>query len=547
MPRSEEPRRAPVRQRGRPAAARWMRALACALVMAAAGWLGAAPAQAQQQGGAGVPRHPSAALEHVARYVMALPGKADTVILAAQGTQEGHWRFVNRSGEMFTVGNPDEMTRVISVLYPEAKPGARLLLYMTEDTVFRHGATLKALPAGADLNMVVRGRSWRLRRNAAEPERPLAEMRSNLGVETRDRRLFHELAWHLARPLGSARVRVLALEPGGAGSLPSQPRLDPASRQALVDVVDPQRLSAALGSVAGQMLIVVGRLEAGTLHIRAAGGQEHAIALNALIEAAADASANLIVLATAATPRQPSGRNPLWRATEAAGAEAALQRAEVADLLSGMAAPGRRLALSASHGGRRTRLEMTPTSDLQGAPPARSAAERLAGLVGELTGRASLTGVHASLVGADEQRALDRRLLAAIPLAVQMGYLAAVAVGLLGLPVARVWWARIWAPEQAADYAGRGGYWAACAVRGLAFVLLFVPAVAVVAAPSSLARRVGDAIRAPGRGWRWRRDEAGWEAAAPPPRGRRRPVPEAAGEPAPAPSKPERARRVAHV
>jgi hypothetical protein len=180
----------------------------------------------------------------------------------------------------------------------------------------------------------------------------------------------------------------------------------------------------------------------------------------------------------------------------------------VADLLSGMAGPGRRLALAATAAGKRTTLEATTSSDWQGSPPARSAAERLAGLIGELTARATLTGVQANLLGASQQRELDRRLIAAIPAAVQTAYLAAVALGLLGVPVARSWWSRIWAPEQAADYAGRGGYWAACAVRHLVFLLLFAPAVAAVAGPSSVARQLREGLRTPGRAWRWRSDDA---------------------------------------
>ncbi len=73
------------------------------------------------------------------------------------------------------------------------------------------------------------------------------------------------------------------------------------------------------------------------------------------------------------------------------------QRAKVADLLSGMAGPGRRLALAATAAGKRTVLDATTSGDRQAAPPPRSAAESLAGLVGELTAGAVPTGVHANL------------------------------------------------------------------------------------------------------------------------------------------------------
>jgi hypothetical protein len=186
---------------------------------------------------------------------------------------------------MFTVGTPDEMTRVISVLYPEAKPGARILLYLTEDTVLRHRATLKALPAGADLNMVVRGRSYRLRRGGPGAEGLLAEIRSNLALEPRDERLLEEALWHLGQPLRDARVRVLALEPGGPRALAAWPRIDPATKRAVVDAIDPASLAAAMGSVAGQMLLVVGRVEGDVLHVRPSSGPEHSLPINDLLKA----------------------------------------------------------------------------------------------------------------------------------------------------------------------------------------------------------------------------------------------------------------------
>ena len=500
-------------------------------------WLGAARGFAQQDGGAGaVPRHASAALEHAARYMMALPARPDSVALAAQGTQEGHWRFVNRAGEMFTVGTADEMKRVISVLYPEARPGARVLLYMTGDTVFRHRATLTALPAAAELNLVVRGRSYPLRRAGPAAGRLLAEVRPNLGLEPGDERLFHEVLRHLARPLRDARVRVLALQPGGPRVLAAWPRTDPATGRAVVDAIDPASLAAAMGSLAGQMLVVIGRVEDGVLHIRPSSGPEHSLRVDDLFKAAAAADVNLIVLQTAATPRQPGGRNGLWQGLHGPDAEAALRQAQLADLLSGIAGPGRRLSVAASGAGGRTVLEMAASNDLPAPLPARSAADRLSGLVGELTARAVVTGARASLLGAERQRELDRRLLAAIPAALQMGYIAAVAFGLLGMPVARAWWSLVWPPEAASEYAGRSGYWAACAVRGLAFLLLFVPMVAAAAAPYNLARQIWEGVRAPGRAWRWRSGGGDPHGEAPEPaaRNRERPRFEDAGPAAPA-------------
>jgi hypothetical protein len=476
-------------------------------------WLGSVGGMAQREASR-VPRHASAALEQAARYMMALPVKADTVALAAQGTQEGHWRFVNRVGEMFTVGTPDEMKRVVAVLYPEAKAGARIVLYMTEDTVFRHRATLKALPAGAELNMVVGGEGYRLQRRG-EGGGLLAEVRPNVGVEPREGRLFVETLWHLARPLGRARVRVLALEPGGPRALSAWPRADPTGKGVLVDAIDPASLSSAMGSVAGQALLLVARLEGGVLYVRPSSGPEHAVPLGDLLKVAAAADVNLIVLQTVATPRQPSGRNRLWNP------EAALRRAQLADLLGGIAGRSRHLAVVATAAAGRTALEVAPGGELAATLPVQPVRDRLSAIVADLSGRAGVTAVQASLLAGERQRELDRRLLPGIPAVVQIGYAALMVLGLLGMPVAWAWWARVWPPEAASEYAGRGGYWAAATVRGLVFLLAFLPMAAIAAAPYNLARQIGDAVRR--AGWRWRRAEDG--AAEPAGKGRQRRVP----------------------
>src|SRR5262245_37056388 len=93
-----------------------------------AGWLEKIAGTAARSG----PPIPPA-LESVLRYVRGLPARGDTVALAGQGTPEGHWRFVNKSGEMYSVSTPDEMKRLVAVLHPEARPGTRLALYMTQD------------------------------------------------------------------------------------------------------------------------------------------------------------------------------------------------------------------------------------------------------------------------------------------------------------------------------------------------------------------------------------------------------------------------------
>ena len=446
------------------------------------------PAGAQQDS-TDLPRRASVALEVAHRYARTQPARPDTAVLAAQATQEGHWRFVNRAGEMFTVGTPDEMQRVVSVLYPEAKPGARLALYMTDDTVFRHRAAFKSLPASAELHMVAGGESYRLlRRDDPAGTQLFAEVRSNLAVELRSLPLLQETLWHLARPLSRAGVRLLALEPGGPSALAAAPRLEAGTTRPLVDTLDPASLPSAMAGVPGQMLVVLGRAERDRLYIRPAYGPEQALALQTLLEAADAAHVSLLVLLAASTPRQPGQHNLLWAGSGKPGAEAAPE-GTLADLLNAIAGPSRRMAVAATPGGRRTAIEVSLVGDLSGASAPRPADARFSGTASSMAA-AGIYAVRANLLSAARQSDLDHRVVPGIPAVVQAGYLALLALGLLGTPVARAWWAQAWPPEAASDYAVRAGYWSACAVRFLAFALIFLPATAPVAAPYNLGSQI---------------------------------------------------------
>jgi hypothetical protein len=459
----------------------------------------ATPAGAQQES-TGLPRRASVALEVAHRYARTQPARPDAVILAAQGTQEGHWRFVNRAGEMFTVGTPDEMQRVVSVLYPDARPGARLALYVTDDTVFRHGVAFKSLPAGAELHMVVGGEVYRLlRRDDPAGTQLFAEVRSNLAVELRSLPLLQEALWHLARPLTLAGVRLLALEPGGPSTVAAAPSVEAGTKRPLVDAIDPAQLPSALAGVPGQTLVVLARAERDRLYIRPAYGPEQALALQTLLQAADAADVSLLVLLAASTPRQPGQHNLLWEGSGIPGAEA-IPKGTLADLLNAIAGPSRRMAVAATAGGRRTLLEVSLVGDLSGASAPRPADARFSGAAISMAA-AGIYAVRASLLSAARQSDLDHRVIPGIPAAVQAGYLALLALGLLGTPVARAWWARLWPPEAASDYATRTGHWTASAVRFIAFALVFLPATAPVAAPYNLGSQIWDALRGPARWW----------------------------------------------
>jgi len=450
------------------------------------------------------------AVDHAASYVRSLPTKADSVALAAQATQEGHWRFVNRAGETFTAGTPEEMKRAAGVLAPDAEAGARLALYLTEDTVFLYRRALADLPRGTEIHLVYGGRSYRIVRSGeGAAERLFAEVRPSLLVELAEPARFREALWQLSRPINKASVRVLALEPGGPPRLASSPGIDPATRRPLVDAIDPASLPAALGTVRGQTVLVTGRVDGRLLYVQPTRGPERSILLPDLFKAAEDADVNLIVLRAATTPRQPGGRNWLWQKVQVKGLEQAMGHARFADFLDALAAPGSRMLVSAAPSGRRTSLEIRSVADLGAAPAQRPVGDLFSGVVAELTGRVITVGLDGSLRSAERQQELDWRLVPGIPSDLQAGYLVLLLLGLVGVPASRAWWQRLWPPEAADDYEGRTGYWAARVVRGAAFLILFLPLTAPAAVPLSLWRQVRDAVTAPLRWWRWRRSRPG--------------------------------------
>jgi len=470
---------------------------------ASADWLGSLIGTAQRVVRQ-LPRSDARALAAVAAHIKTLAAKPEATALAAQATPEGHWRFVNSAGETITAGTPQEMKRVVSLLVPDAKPEARLILYLTEDTVFARRAALKDLPRGAELNVFAGDESYRiLRRSEGAGERLFAEIRANLVVELSDQQQFAEAAWQLARPLDKANIRVLALEPGSAPRLPSAPRLDAASRTPLIDSIEPTSLAAALGAVRGQTVLVTGRIEGRLLHFKAASGPDRSLLVNDVFSAAEQADVNLIVLHASATPRQPGGRNWLWQKVEVKGLQEALQRPRVADFYNALAAPNSRFAVSAKPAGAsRTLLQFTPAPDLPRPPASRPIGDILSDAAASLTGRVITAGVEANVRSAELQRDIDWRLLTGVPANVQIGYLVLVLIGLLGVPRSRLWWQRLWPNENAAEYAGRSGYWAARLVREATFVVVFLPLTAPVSAPLNLGRQIWDTLTAPIRGWR---------------------------------------------
>ncbi len=360
-------------------------------------------------------------------------------------------------------------------LLPDAASDAKLTIYLTEETVFGERALLKDLPRSAALRVVAGGDSYPLLGAGGGSGGGLfAAVRPNLLVELKEARLFEEAVVRLERPLSRSSIRTLALQPGGPQTLSSAPRLEPGTKSALVDAIDPASLPDAIRSVRGQTVLVTGRVEDNLLHFRPESGPEQTLKVLELIRAAQEWDVNLVILQSPA-PRQPGGRNWLWQRIAVGGLDDALKRATFGDFLDALGASRGAFRVSlAREGGGRVVLRAAPDG---------TAGEPITGIVGDwvATATSSITGnvvtsaveVHAR----DEarQNELDSRFIAGIPSYVQIAYLVGLVAGVMAWPVAYAWWERIWPSEARADYRGTAGYRAAQGARLAAFFLLFLP------------------------------------------------------------------------
>jgi hypothetical protein len=438
------------------------------------------------------PAAASDGLEAAAGAMRGAPVEAERTALAVAGSDVGHWRLVNRAGEPFTAADGTELARALRTLAPEAdSEGQRLTLYLAEDMVFRHPAMLEALPAKARL-LVVLGEEARpvLRAGSGKGRRIHVEVRPRLLIEAGERSLFAATLAGLDRPLARSRIRAIALEPGGPTAVPRAPRVDPKTRRALPDAIDPGHLDPGLGALRGQTVVVTGRIDGDRLLFKPAAGPESNIALADLLRAAAGADLNLVLLGTTSS-RQPGTRNWLWQTVEVASLERAAERPSLGGFLIALAGEAAVVLVRPERqADGRLLLELRPRA-VGGDGPVGTLTEAVAGtwsdIVSETAGRLSVGSVRASLVAASRQAELDRRLLPGIPSLLQLGYIGVLVLGLLALPTVAGWWRRIWPPELAAEYANRAGYHAARLVRALVFVALFLPLAALPAVAARIA------------------------------------------------------------
>lgn len=460
---------------------------------------------AEQGGKAG--KHGIGALDDVSRVVKALPDKPNTTAIAAHATPEGHWTFVNRSGESYTAANADELARLADNLVPDKVRGnTQLELYLSEDTVFNRRALLKDLPPDAELHMTLGRESFVIGHPPKTgTEKLRAVIRPNVAVNLTSAKAFEEALWQLNRRLNAADVRVLSLEPGATGRLSATPRFDKVKKTAMVDLVDPWKLETAFESVRGQTAVVTGRVEGGTLYFKPKSGSEQKIALSTLTTAANQADVNLVVLRAAAT--QPGGRNWFWQTVEVDGLDQAVKRATFADFINALGAGRGQFQVTAKATSRnRVVLEIVPDG-LASQPISGTVGKWIQAVVSNVTGSVITSAIDVHANSKQQQTEFDSRFVSWLPSAYQYAYLGSIVVGLLGFGYIRRWWAAVWPAEEVKNYSSDTGYWAARAARVLVFIFLFWPIVGIPAAVCSSAVQIYNIIMIPFRclGWLFRK------------------------------------------
>jgi hypothetical protein len=423
-------------------------------------------------------------------HLKALPAARRSRAVAVELTNEGHWRLRNAEGETFTAATPEELNRGLRVLTPLAEEGAKHLLLLSGNTIFKDAEKLKTLPPEAELDVLIESRVYGVRRHAINGvDRWSLDVGGGVHVPIRSRAEVHEMLWQLARPVDLNAIRVLALEPGATGLLKRTRPPHPAPGRMAAEAVDPDRLPHMLSAVAGGTVVITGRPNGQTLHFKPSSGPERTLKLDEIRHAAAASDVNLVVIESASA-RQPGTRNWFWQRVAIAPLDGPRTKSTLPDLIAQLTGgvPVETDAVVMHE--RRTAFQLTGVAGGGAAGWTAPVSETWRDLAPEVTGTIVASGLRLDLTSRTRQRELDARIVPGIPSDVQIAYFLLLLVGCVGLGVAREWWQRIWPLEARSDYARRVGYWAARAVRGAVFALMFLPLVAVVSAPVAFVRGV---------------------------------------------------------
>ena len=426
----------------------WILAVATSLVFAAlpsadAGWLSILAREGGQIGAKSAGHlHPNlGALGRAAEHLGGLKG-APKGALAAHATPEGHWQFANREGQTFTAGTADELERAGAALGSDTAGNNKLTLYLSEDSVFENRAHLDKLPKDADLHVVTNDGAYPITRiGEGKGEKLFAMIKPNVAMELTGQVMFEETTAVLGRNLNKSNIRTIALEPGASNLLSSAPRLDPVTKAALVDQLDPVHLANSFRSVRGQTVLVTGRVENGKLFFKPSSGPELSRNVEELMSAAGQNDVNLVIL-HGATSRQPGGRNWLWQKVEVGGLDEAVKKATFGDFLDALGGRSGALTLSAGReGSGRIGILARPSESAGGvaATPSHTMDE----WIGHVTGEVVTKGMEFHSRDTSSQSEIDAQFIPGIPSYIQIPYFIGLICGIIGFATVRGWWRRL--------------------------------------------------------------------------------------------------------
>lgn len=438
------------------------------------------------------------ALDEAGAHLKTLPAARRSRAIAAELTDEDHWRLRNAEGETFTAATPEELSRGLRVLAPLTEEASKHVILLTGDTLFKDRTKLKALPADAEFDALIESRVHKLVRRVVDSvERYSLDVGNGVHVPIRDRAQVHEMLWQIARPVDLSGLRVLALEPGAMGLLKRTRPADPAPGRVAVETVDPERLPHMLSAVARGTIVISGRMKGGALHYRASSGPERTLMLDELRKAAAAHDVNVVVIESASA-RQPGTRNWFWQRVDLTRLDGPRTEPALPDLIGQLTGSVPVETDTIAIGEFRTAFQLVGIGRRVSGGWTAPVSETWRDLAPEVTGTIVASGLRLDLTSRARQRELDARFVPGIPSLIQVGYLIFLFIGFAGLSVAREWWQRLWPLEARTDYARRAGYWAARSVRGAIFLLVFMPLAGPVSAPIAFVRGVWRALVAVG-------------------------------------------------
>jgi hypothetical protein len=465
--------------------------LGAPLAHADTGWISRSVSPGSQTSSSAATSSAATLAAAVAHLKARTPSSDGTIELVAQSTAEGQWTLVNRLGEVFTSANGAELSRGLQMLTGGVATD-KLAFILTDDSLFAGRAGLKDLPKSAAVFALI-----------GEQPRPLSRLGSNgtwmldvragLLVELGERAPFDETMYQLTRPIDRSGIRLMGLEPGGPKTFTSTPRFEANGTRALIDRVDPAHIAAALPALAGQTALLVGRVDGDLLFYQPATGTERSVALHDLDAAAQRADVNMFILKSQLSA-QPGSRNWLWQETAVKGLDDALKSATLADFFAVIRGRQSLVIAGVPQDGDRMTLTLSPlraSNSLSAVVPAivPSVADitgKLGALVGSITGsvtgQVEVQGLTGYVRTSVRQTELNRRIVPGVPSFLQWLYGSSLLAGLIGLSVARRWWATLWPAEARTDYSSGIGYWAARAVRTTLFALVYIPFTGYVSA-----------------------------------------------------------------